>query len=344
MPAPERVRAALATGALPGAIAIIVVEGSPDPLDRALRSITGGSTSTAVGEVRLRSLAGVDEGIVARPSDHAVWLMPHGGSRIIARLREALVAAGVEWRDHASIDPASAWPEAADEVERAMLAMLATAASPLAVPFLLDQPRRWRGHVPGEFLDAERGGRLRRLLDPPRVALVGPPNAGKSTLTNALAGREVAIAHDEPGTTRDFTSTRIDLAGLVVEWLDCPGLRDAEDPIERAAIEIADSAIATADLVVLLAGPGQRWSTPRIDPRAAVLRVRSKSDLGGGDAVEDEVEDEGGIEEDLSISVRTRAGLEELVTRARDSLVWPADLADPRPWRWWTERSSTSAR
>jgi len=344
MPAPERVRAALATGALPGAIAIIVVEGSPDPLDRALRSITGGSTSTAVGEVRLRSLAGIDEGIVARPSDHAVWLMPHGGSRIIARLREALVAAGVEWRDHASIDPASAWPEAADEVERAMLAMLATAASPLAVPFLLDQPRRWRGHVPGEFLDAERGGRLRRLLDPPRVALVGPPNAGKSTLTNALAGREVALAHEEPGTTRDFTSTRIDLAGLVVEWLDCPGLRDAEDPIERAAIEIADSAIATADLVVLLAGPGQRWSTPRIDPRAAVLRVRSKSDLGGGDAVEDEVEDEGGIEEDLSISVRTRAGLEELVTRARDSLVRPADLADPRPWRWWTERSSTSAR
>lgn len=333
MPAPDRVRAAPATAATPGAIAIIVLEGSPDALDAVLRPITGGSSSIAIGEVRVRPLAGIDEGIVARPSDRAVWLMPHGGPRIVARLREALAAAGVEWRDHAAIDPSSAWPEAADDVERAMLETLSSAASPLAVPLLLDQPRRWRGAVDGAVVDAARGRRLRRLLDPPRVALVGPPNAGKSTLTNALAGREVAIVHDEPGTTRDFTSTRIDLAGLVVEWLDCPGLRDAADPIERAAIEIARGAIATAELVVLLAGPDQCWSEPGAHPSTPVLRVRSKSDLTRG-APSRRADDA-----DLAVSAATGAGIDVLVARVRNSLVRPEDFADPRPWRWATGRS-----
>ena len=88
-------------------------------------------------------------------------------------------------------------------------------------------------------LPSPRDLRLRRLITPARVVVTGPTNAGKSTLLNALAGRAVAIAHHTPGTTRDAVAARIDLAGLVVDWFDTPGVRPDMDPIERAAAELA---------------------------------------------------------------------------------------------------------
>ena len=86
-----------------------------------------------------------------------------------------------------------------------------------------------------------------------RVVLAGLPNAGKSTLANALAGRDVSIASPIAGTTRDFVSARIDLAGLVVEWIDLPGFPECADAApagleasDRAAFEHAARTAATA--------------------------------------------------------------------------------------------------
>jgi tRNA modification GTPase len=81
--------------------------------------------------------------------------------------------------------------------------------------------------------DARRGERLR---DGFVVVIVGPPNAGKSTLLNALARREVAIVSEIPGTTRDAIEVRCDLHGLPVTFVDTAGLRETDDPIEREGV------------------------------------------------------------------------------------------------------------
>ncbi|EEE37595.1 tRNA modification GTPase TrmE [Rhodobacteraceae bacterium KLH11] len=84
------------------------------------------------------------------------------------------------------------------------------------------------------------------------VAIVGLPNAGKSTLLNALAGREAAITSEYAGTTRDVIEVRMDLAGLPVTLLDTAGLRDTEDHVENLGIELARKRAESADLRVFL--------------------------------------------------------------------------------------------
>ena len=81
---------------------------------------------------------------------------------------------------------------------------------------------------------AHRGERLREGFV---VVLAGPPNAGKSTLLNALAKRDVAIVSAVPGTTRDAIEVRCDLGGLPVTFVDTAGLRASADPIEQAGMQ-----------------------------------------------------------------------------------------------------------
>lgn len=274
MAAPEtassRVHASLLTAKSPGAIAIVALHGESAALERTIAALCERDRPTAVGGVALRRLADLDEGLVVRLRDDLAWLMPHGGVRIVERLAEALVRCGVAWLDPPG-EAFDAFPEAADAIEAEMLSRLAEAASPLAIPLLLDQPRRWRERVARKaaappFTDADRARwqRLDRLIEPPTVCVIGPPNAGKSTLANTLAGRGVALASPIAGTTRDFVSTRIDLAGLVVEWIDLPGFRDrgdpVADPIEARAVELACGIARDADLRLLLAAPDQPWS------------------------------------------------------------------------------------
>lgn len=91
-----------------------------------------------------------------------------------------------------------------------------------------------------------------RVRDGFEVAILGAPNAGKSTLINTLAGREIAITSDIAGTTRDVLEVRLDIAGLPVTVLDTAGLRDSEDAIEVIGVSRAVERALAADLRVLL--------------------------------------------------------------------------------------------
>lgn len=115
------------------------------------------------------------------------------------------------------------------------------------------------------------------------VAIIGPPNAGKSSLINRIARRDVAIVSEIAGTTRDVIELRIDLRGLAVTLLDTAGLRDTLDPVESIGVDRARGRAEAADLRLHLSeGGGVLDGAPW---RAGDIAVRSKADLTGGDGV-----------------------------------------------------------
>lgn len=145
-----------------------------------------------------------------------------------------------------------------------------------------------------------------------RVVLVGAPNAGKSSLLNALARRDVAIVTDVPGTTRDLVEVALDLNGMKVLVTDTAGIRQTRDVVERIGVDRALEAAARADLVVQLTDPaGEVAQGPR-DWDAPTIRVWTKADKGGAPEHEGQV-----------ISALTGIGMAELIaeiaTRARDA-------------------------
>jgi hypothetical protein len=293
------------------AIACVQVRAADaDALDAFVRA---NGVETPAGCPGLRDLLGIDEGLVIRWDTTTLDLFPHAGPAIIRRLARRLDELGLARED------AYRYPESADEAEQRMLATLAAAASPLAVDLLLDQPRRWRAHTPGGPLADDRV--LRRLLTPPLVAAIGPPNIGKSTLLNTLAGRSVAIVADEAGTTRDHVGATLDLGGLVVRYLDTPGRSENAGGIDRAAIALADEAAAGADLLLAC---GDAASPPPEPGRPGTIRVCLRADLG-----------EPSWSPDVLVCAHDGRGVPELVRAIRDRLVPPEALADPRPWRFW---------
>jgi tRNA modification GTPase len=275
-----------------------------------------------VGEVALRDLCGVDRGVVARWNTRSCTLMPHGGVAVIRALCAAIEAAGIA---PAEPSPLEAFPEAADEIEAMALLAIVRTESPRAVDLLLDQSRRWRawnGGVVPEAMRA-RSAALDRLLTPPVVAAVGATNIGKSSLLNALARREVSIAHDAPGVTSDHVGATLVLDGLAVRWLDLPGI-DAESPPNDGAFRAALRAAQQADLLVLCADPGSPWIDPAAigldHPERLILRVGVRADLGPVSGAS------------VVTSAARSEGLNELAVQIRRVLVPDEALADPGPW------------
>ena len=144
--------------------------------------------------------------------------------------------------------------------------------------------------------DERRGEILREGL---HVAVIGPPNAGKSSLVNALARRDVAIVSETPGTTRDVIEVRLDLSGYPVILADTAGLRESEDGIEQEGVRRARARAQSADLrLLVLDGTGAdflprsrgRWSRSerRGDGRVALIswsgtrRIWPPTGPGGG--------------------------------------------------------------
>lgn len=305
----------------PGAIAIIQLIGATDPV---LRELTG-QQSWPIGRMRLVNFSGIDEGLAGQITGDIAQLMPHGGMRVVQRLIMLLLDLGVEPADESSADPMEIYPEASDRYEAIMLTTLARAQSPMAIELILDQPRRWREKPKITAEDIARSKRLGHLIDPPIVVLAGPPNVGKSTLSNALLGRSMSIAIDMPGTTRDYTTGRIELAGLVVDWHDTPGLRATDDAIEVKAIEIARGLMDRADFLIAITDHKQVWPEFLREPD---LKVANKSDIKSRpDAA-------------VCISATTGDGIGELVVLIRDCLVLPKDLLHPGAWLF-DERLST---
>lgn len=116
---------------------------------------------------------------------------------------------------------------------------------------------------------------VERLREGIRVVIAGPPNAGKSTLLNALAGREAAIVSPIAGTTRDVIEAPVAIGGIPFLFADTAGLHAAgEDPIERIGIERANARLAAADIVLWL---GVEEGRPEVT--GALLPIRAKADL-----------------------------------------------------------------
>jgi tRNA modification GTPase len=114
-----------------------------------------------------------------------------------------------------------------------------------------------------------------RIRDGFEVAIIGAPNVGKSTLLNALAGREAAITSEYAGTTRDVIEVRMDLGGLPVTLLDTAGLRETDDHVEGIGIELARKRAEHADLRVFLA---DRSESLDLEMRAGDIRLIPKAD------------------------------------------------------------------
>ena len=154
-----------------------------------------------------------------------------------------------------------------------------------------------------------------RIRDGITVAIAGPPNAGKSSLLNALAQQDAAIVTAIPGTTRDLLKVDIQLEGLPVRLVDTAGLRDSADPIEREGMRRAEEQIANADLLLWVYDAGVGYD-PRDSTRAPsgtrVLYLRNKIDR-----YPDARDELPAAAARLDISALTGAGLDALRARIR---------------------------
>src|SRR5208337_1262427 len=111
----------------------------------------------------------------------------------------------------------------------------------------IPEVRRRVAELDNALADGRRGEIVREGI---QVAIVGPPNVGKSSLLNALAGREAAIVFHEPGTTRDIIEVALDLDGFPFVLRDTAGLRDAANAVEQEGVRRAVSAAEHADVVL----------------------------------------------------------------------------------------------
>jgi tRNA modification GTPase len=194
-----------------------------------------------------------------------------------------------DWR--ARLIRAAAWLEASIDFADEEIPPDAVAAS-------RDQLVALAGEVRRHLHDGRRGEILREGL---HVAVVGPPNAGKSSLINALARRDVAIVSDTAGTTRDVIEVRLDLGGYAVILADTAGLREANDAIEQEGVRRARARAADADirLLVLDGAATTELDQPPIDN--AEITVFNKSDIAGARRT------------GLNISAKTGEGIDTLV-------------------------------
>ncbi len=153
--------------------------------------------------------------------------------------------------------------------------------------------------------------------------LLGPVNAGKSTLLNAIAGRDVAIVSTEAGTTRDLIEVAVDVGGFKVTFVDGAGLREAEGLVEQEGIRRARARAKEADSGAVV---GRRAAKPRaaeVDAEGEVWTVATKADLTDGFEL---------IrlrnEADFVVSGRMGTGIDALLAAVRD---WAAERGSGEP-------------
>ena len=155
------------------------------------------------------------------------------------------------------------------------------------------------------------------------VVLAGQPNAGKSSLLNRLAGEEVAIVTEIPGTTRDAIRQSINLQGVPLHVIDTAGLRDSDDPVEKIGIARTWAAIEKADLAILVidATLGEtkedRAILSRLPPGLRCLHAYNKSDLAG--------QASGRSGDTVTLSAKTGEGMDALRAAIAEAIGWQGD-------------------
>jgi tRNA modification GTPase len=134
---------------------------------------------------------------------------------------------------------------------------------------------RESGNLAAELRDWLIRPRIERLKDGVRVVIAGPPNVGKSSLINVIAGSDRAIVTDSPGTTRDHIEVPLSLGGIPILLTDTAGLREAQDKIEAIGVARAAALVERADVLVWLGEPDAAPGHPRR------IKAHSKADLSG---------------------------------------------------------------
>jgi tRNA modification GTPase len=154
-----------------------------------------------------------------------------------------------------------------------------------------------------------------KLLTPPDVVVLGPPNAGKSTLVNAMVGRAVSIVHEQPGTTRDWVRELALINGVPVFLTDTAGLWERSSDVDAQAMRRARAAALDADLVLLTAA-GEAVQPPDWLAGKVVLRLAAKCDtyIPAGKF-------------DVAVSAHTEQGMAQL----KDAILCALDLAEIDP-------------
>lgn len=253
----------------PAAIAVVRVCGAAagDVLDRHL-SPHGAWRRLDPNSARRCTLVDVhgepldDILLTGNPAAHEldIRLYVHGNPWIVQQLLALLRASGL--REHAPNAP-PIWPER-DEFEAEAWDLMPSILSMEGCRWLLANLSRMRSAMrelqgaPAPIASREAGLLLARagVVDwfrtPRRVALVGPPNAGKSTLMNQLAGRDVSLVSAHPGTTRDWVETTEIVEGFPVTWMDTAGLRMPQERLEEAGQQRTWEVSRQADATVLV--------------------------------------------------------------------------------------------
>ncbi|CAN5617946.1 hypothetical protein BH09PLA1_BH09PLA1_29330 [soil metagenome] len=327
-------RAILMTPPGAGAIAVVRIVGPDVP--RFLRdhfSKPAHLGRCVHGELRDGHRAIDDPVVVLLPDDRGADINLHGGQWVVQAVLDLAKREGFEivTGDDALRDPAATDPRSLIEAE--MLADLPRASTEAAVAMLLAQPALWENYLKGRPTPDSLGEiandrSLWWMLHAPRVAIIGAPNVGKSTLANQLFGRERSITADLAGTTRDWVGELANIDGLVVMLLDTPGIRETSDEIERESISRASGQVREADLIVIVLDL-TRPLAEQVDlvarhPKALV--VANKSDLA-------RMWNIAGVAA-LAISARSGQGVADLRTKIRSHFI--SDRSGPP--RWWTER------
>lgn len=225
----------------------------------------------------------IDDVLLSRDPDDpfSFDITAHGGVRIQERILETLERLGAPLADPAQIPP-NVWPIASLIAREAHHELIRT-TSPRAVRFLsyqlehlaprLDELAATMPTNPAFVRSALESmiaayPAARRLIDGAVVAIVGSPNSGKSTLFNQLLGRSAAVVSDRPGTTRDWVSGTVELAGVSVTLIDTAGTHETADGLEQQAILSGRQQAGQADLIILLVDGAQP-----ADPGASIARL-----------------------------------------------------------------------
>ncbi len=296
---PRRVhtKAALATSPARGGIAVIVLSG-PET-ERIIGEIFRSRSSDGrQGRLTLgRIVSGdevLDEAIVSRPSDGVVEINIHGGPHVTRKVLTLLSERGARIVSDCPADPVLSKirrPRLENPaIMEEFLSALHLVSTPLSASALSCQ---WSGGLSSLAVSnrpepdrlraaADALPLMRRLLEPADVVIAGPPNVGKSTLANAMVGRNVAVVSDKPGTTRDWVCTLTDAEGVPIRLTDTAGLWSDAKGIDADAVRRAWERTESTDLLICVtAGDAGEYAdlVAHLRTLPNVINVAGKCDI-----------------------------------------------------------------